>query len=79
VQLNVSPTYADPKAGGSWRTGASIKVPVSFPFSEGYARDAAGLISASAFVDCGRGFWSESEGFESLFPRGSFSQRALSQ
>lgn len=54
-----------------------MKVPESLPFSDGYAREAEGLISVSSRVDIGRGFWKESEGFESLILRNYRCQRAL--
>lgn len=70
VQLNVSPTYADPKAGGRVRRGESMKE--SF-FEEGYAREEEGAGKVfgesdgeAAGVGSGRGCWTEREGRESL-------------
>jgi hypothetical protein len=71
VQENDSPTYADPKAGGSVRSGESMKA--SF-LGEGYASEADGV--GKAFGESlgegegvGRACWTESDGRESLSPR----------
>lgn len=70
VQLNVSPTYAEPKAGGSVRSGERMK---ASGLVDGYARDAEGAgkvvgvsLGEAAGVGKGRGCWIESEGRESL-------------
>lgn len=70
VQENVSPTYADPKAGGSVRSGERMK---ASGLGDGYARDAEGagkVVGESAGeatgVGSGRGCWIESEGRDSL-------------
>lgn len=70
VQENVSPTYAEPKAGGSVRRGERMKA--SF-LVEGYAREAEGegktageALGDGEGVGRGRGCCIEREGRESL-------------
>lgn len=70
VQLNVSPTYAEPNAGGRVRRGERINAE---GVVEGYARDAEGagmvadgLLGEADGVGSGRGCWIEREGRESL-------------
>jgi len=68
VQLNVSPTYADPKAGGSVSSGERMKESLLI---DGYARDAAGAGKVDGEdrgvgAGVGRGCWMEREGRERL-------------
>lgn len=68
VQLNVSPTYAEPKAGGSVRSGERMKESL---LVDGYAKDAAGAgkVDGEDMGEgdgVGRGCWMEREGRERL-------------
>ena len=62
-QANASPTYADPKDGGSARLEERMKS-WSDDF-EGYARAARGDMPMS--FSCGSGCWRAREGLESLW------------
>jgi hypothetical protein len=77
VQENVSPTYADPNAGGSVRSGERMKE--SF-LGEGYARDAEGVGKVEGDPPgegdgVGRGCCIEREGRESLLNQQVSSRR----